>query len=100
MKALFDMLELFGRYWPYAVALVVGIGLAVVDRRVFGRYVFAILLILIAVGGQIAMYVSPFTFSGNDHYFQGLIATLFALAGLAGYALALGTMRMFGGRAA
>ena len=93
MNALFELIAPYGRYWPYGVALAAGVLLAVIDRRVFGRYVFAALLILVAIGGAVVMNGSPFTFSGEDHYFQGLIAQLFALAGLAGYALATITMR-------
>jgi hypothetical protein len=89
MNALFELIAPYGRYWPYGVALAAGVLLAVIDRRVFGRYVFAALLILVAIGGAVVMNGSPFTFSGDDHYFQGLIAQLFALAGLAGYALSI-----------
>jgi hypothetical protein len=88
VSAFFDLIEPYGRYWPYGVALLVGALLAVVDRKAFGRYVLAWLLVLVAIGGAIGMNVSPFTFQGDDHYFQSLIAMLFALAGLAGYALA------------
>jgi len=88
VSAFFDLIEPYGRYWPYGVATLAGALLAVVDRRVFGRYVLAWLLVLIAIGGAIGMNVSLFTFQGGDHYFQSLIAMLFALAGLAGYALA------------
>jgi hypothetical protein len=88
VNGVFELIEPYGRYWPYGVALLAGALLAIVDRRVFGRYVFAALLILVVLGGAIVMNGSPFTFSGEDHYFQGLIAQLFALAGLAGYVLA------------
>jgi len=89
VNAFFDLLEPYGRYWPYGVALIAGAFLAVVDRRTFGRYILAWALVLVAIAGAIGMNVSPFTFQGGDHYFQSLIAMLFALAGLAGYALAI-----------
>ncbi len=62
MNAVFELLEPYGRYWPYGVALLAGALLAIVDRRVFGRYVFAALLILVVLGGAIVMNGSPFTF--------------------------------------
>ena len=73
------------RYWPYAVCLVIGAGFAVIDRRVFGRHVLAIALVLIAVGGAITLNVSPFTFAGGDYYFIGLIAMVAAGVALGGY---------------
>ena len=82
VNGVFELIEPYGRYWPYGVALLAGAVLAIVDRKVFGRYVLAWLLMLIAIAGAIGMNVSPFTFQGDDHYFQSLIAMLFALAGL------------------
>jgi hypothetical protein len=77
------------RFWPYVVALIAGAIFAVIDRRVIGRYVLGALLVLIVAGGQLGMYLSPFTFQGGDYYMTSLIASLLALAGLAGYALAV-----------
>jgi hypothetical protein len=103
VNAFFEVLEPYGRYWPYAVALVAGVLLAIADRMAFGRYIFALLLVLTAIGGAIGMNFSPFTFQGGDHYFQSMIVMLFALAGLGGYALATITMwtraRICGSRA-
>jgi hypothetical protein len=75
------------RFWPYGVAGVAGGVMALIDRRAIGHYVLAALLVVIAIGGQVGMYLSPFTFQGGDYYMESLIASLFALAGLAGYAL-------------
>ena len=104
MSYFFHLFETYGRYWPYGVALLAGVLFAVIDRRLIGRYVLAVLLVIAAAGGQLTMYFSPFTFGGGDHYMQGLIASLFALAGLAGYALAVVATwacgRMCGGNAA
>ena len=87
MTAFFDLVSEYFRFWPYALAGVAGIVFALIDRRVFGRSILAALLIVLAVGGQLAMYFSPFTFQGGDYYIRGLIVSLMGLAGLAGYAL-------------
>ena len=100
MNTFIDLIEPYFRFWPYAAAGGIGMVLAVVDRKAFGRYVFAALLVLIAIGGQLTTVFSPFTFSGNDYYMQGLIASLFALAGLAGYAIAALAMKAFGSASA
>lgn len=89
MTAFLDLAGEYFRFWPYAVAGAAGIILALLDRKFFGRYIFAALLVVLAVGGQLAMYFSPFTFQGGDYYMRGLIVSLMALAGLAGYALAI-----------
>ena len=78
-------------YWPYGVAVLAGAALSVIDRRMFGKYVLGALLVLIVAGGQLGMYLSPFTFQGGDYYMESLIASLFALAGLAGYAVTVVT---------
>lgn len=77
------------RFWPYGIALAVGIAFALIDRRVIGHYLLGVLLVLVALGGQLGMYLSPFTFGGGDYYMESLIVSLFALAGMAGYALAV-----------
>lgn len=74
------------RFWPYGVAVLAGVVFAVVDRRI-GRFVFGALLVLVVAGGGLGTYLSPFTFHGGDYYMESLIAMLFALAALAGYAL-------------
>jgi hypothetical protein len=89
MTAFFDLAGEYFRFWPYALAGAVGIILALMDRKVFGRYIFAALLVVLAAGGQLAMYFSPFTLQGGGDYMRGLIVSLMALAGLAGYALAI-----------
>ncbi len=76
------------RYWPYAVALLTGMGFAVVDRRVLGHYVLGALLLLIGAGGAIGMNISPFTFGGGDHYMESLIALVAAGVALGGYVCA------------
>jgi hypothetical protein len=75
------------RFWPYGAAVLAGIACAVIDRRIIGRYVLGALLIVIAAAGPAGMYLSPFTFGGGDYYMLSLIASVMALAGLAGYTL-------------
>lgn len=104
MTAFFDLVGEYFRFWPYLAAVVAGAAMAIIDRRVIGQYLFAVLLIVIAVGGQVTMHVSPFTFSGGDYYMIGLIVSLLALAALAGYGIAvlasLGCRKFCTGRAA
>lgn len=99
MSGFFDLLQGYGRFWPYAVAGLIGVGLRAVDRSAFKRPVFAGVLVAVAIGGLIGMNASPFTFGGGDHYFQSLIAMAFALAALLGYGLAAATGLIFRGRA-
>lgn len=100
MKSFFALLEGYERFWPYAVAAILGGLLAVFDRRVLHRPLSAIALVLVVVGGFIGMNVSTFTFAGGDHYFQSLIAMVAALFALAGYGLVALCRRIFRGNTA
>ncbi|MEQ1577704.1 MAG: hypothetical protein ABL894_08625 [Hyphomicrobium sp.] len=84
-----DLLAEWQGYWPYAVAFFTGAACAIVDRRVFGRYVLGLILVLIAAGGAIGMNASPFTFHGGDYYMESLIAMIAAFVALAGYVLSV-----------
>jgi hypothetical protein len=88
MSAFFELLRTYGGFWPYAAASLAGVFFAGIDRNVIGRPVLAALLVIAGIGGAVGLNVSHFTFSGDDYYFQSFIIMLFALAGLAGYALA------------
>ncbi|HPG88653.1 MAG TPA: hypothetical protein PLD46_03295 [Hyphomicrobium sp.] len=90
MTAFFDLVGEYFRYWPYVLAGAVGVMLALIDRKIFGRAIFSAVLAVLAIGGFLTTYLSPFTFQGGDDYIRGLIVGLMALAGLAGYALAVG----------
>lgn len=90
---IFDVLASYFQFWPYAIAALAGAPLAVIDHRMFRRPVLAVLLVAMIVCGGITMQVSPFTFHGGDHYFQGLLTALFALAALVGYLISALVLR-------
>ena len=95
MSAFFELFQEYFRFWPYLAAGLVGV--AIIDRKIIGRYLIGALLIIIAVGGAVGMNLSPFTFSGDGYYMQSLLVILFTLAALTGYAVAVLWQRVLGG---
>ena len=76
------------RYFVWAGVTAIGILLAVLDRRWIGRPLFGVLLVAGVIGGLIVTRVSPFTFSGGDHFMQGVLLTAGSALALIGYVLA------------
>ena len=90
------LIEDIGRYWPYGIAAVAGIALALTDKWVLGRHVFAVLLVLAVIAAQALMYFSPLSLGGDGYYVQALIGQLFVLAALWGYVIAWIGLKAFG----
>jgi hypothetical protein len=76
------------RYITWAGATAIGVLLAVLDRRWVGRPLFGVLLVAGVIGGLIITRVSPFTFSGGDHFMEGVIIAAGSALALTGYVLA------------
>jgi hypothetical protein len=89
VNAAIQFFEPYIRFWPYAVAGVAGAALAVVDRRLIGRYVFAAVLTIVTIAGAIGTRASQFTWQGGEAsypFYFSILALLFGLSALAGYA--------------
>ena len=76
------------RYIVWACAVVLGAILAVVDRRMIGRWVFGCLLVAGIVGGLLVTVVSPFTFGGTSYCMEGVIVAGGSALALIGYGVA------------
>jgi hypothetical protein len=76
------------RYFVWAGVTAIGVLLAVLDRRWIGRPFFGVLLVAGVISGVIIMRVSPFTFSGGDHFVEGLLLAAGSGLALVGYVLA------------
>jgi hypothetical protein len=72
-------------YLDGASVVAIGIVLAVIDWRWIGWPLFGGLLVLGIAGGYVTTEVSPFTFAGGDHYFEGLLISIGSALALAGY---------------
>lgn len=77
------------RYLIWASVVGLGMVLAVVDRRVIGRWVFGLLLIAGVAAGLALTVVSPFTFAGGDYYMEGVIVSVGSALALIGYVAAV-----------
>jgi hypothetical protein len=76
------------RYAVWAIVALAGATVALIEAKAWGRYRLWILLVLAAIAGAVTTHVSPFTFSGGDHYMEGVIVMGGAGLALAGYAAA------------
>jgi hypothetical protein len=76
------------RYLVWAGVTAIGVLLAVFDRRWIGRPLFGVLLVAGVISGVIITRVSPFTFSGGDHFIEGLLLAAGSALALIGYVLA------------
>ena len=76
------------RYFAWAGVLVIGILLAVFDRRRVGGPLFGVLLVAGVGGGLIITSVSPFSFGGGSHYMEGVIISAGSALALVGYVFA------------
>jgi hypothetical protein len=88
MDSFFALIQDFLTSPHFLFAAAGGAVAAVVDRKVFGRWLLAALLVLALIAGEIAMRVNPFPYLGGDYYLQGLIVSTGAIAALVGYAIA------------
>ena len=89
------------RYVVWAGIVAIGVLLAVVDRRWIRWPLCGMLLVAGVAGGLVITQVSPFTFSGGDHFMEGVILSAGSALMLAGYSLAtVGQLarRYLGGR--
>ena len=77
------------RYLIWAAVVVLGMLLAVVDRRMLGRWVLGVLLIACAAGGLLLTVVSPFSFGATSYYMEGVIISAGSALALIGYFIAL-----------
>jgi hypothetical protein len=78
------------RYLIWAIAVLLGAWLAVVDRRMMGRWLFGLLLIAAIVGGLLITVISPFSFGSTSYFMHGVIISGGAALALAGYVLTVG----------
>jgi hypothetical protein len=69
--------------WSLCVAL--GAAAAYLDIARLRRPLFGLLLLAGVAGGYTTTLVSPFDFSGAGWYMEGVLLTLLAALGLAGY---------------
>jgi hypothetical protein len=72
----------------WAAVVAIGALLSVVDRRWIRWPVLGMLLAAGVVGGLVVTRISPFTFSGGDHFMEGVILSAGSALALAGYLLA------------
>lgn len=77
------------RYLAWASVVALGAILAVVDHRVLGRWLFALLLVAAVAIGMLVTVVSPFRFGGTSYYMEGVILSGGSALALIGYAVAL-----------
>jgi hypothetical protein len=80
------------RYAAWALIMALGAGIALVEERLWHRFWLWILLLCLAAGGVVTTRLSPFTFSGNDYYMEGVIATAAGGLLLVGYVGAAGSI--------
>ena len=66
--------------------------LAIVDRRVLIRWLFAPLLVAGIAGGVLLTRLSPFSFGGTSYYMQGVIISGACALALIGYVTALAAL--------
>jgi hypothetical protein len=76
------------RYLVWSGIVAVGALLAVFDRRFIGWPVLAVLLVGGLVAGIVITRVSPFTLSGEDHFFEGVVLSAGSALALVGYVVA------------
>jgi hypothetical protein len=76
------------RYLAWAAMVIVGIVLAVIDRRWIGRPLFGVLVLTGVAAGFVITRASPFTFGGGDHFMEGVLISGGSALALAGYVLA------------
>jgi hypothetical protein len=76
------------RYLVWTGVTAIGVFLAVLDRRCIGRPLFGVLLVAGVISGIIMTKVSPFTFSGGDHFMEGVLLAAGSALALIGYVLA------------
>ena len=77
------------RYLVWASVVVLGMVLAVVDRRVIGRWLFGLLIVAGIAGGLALTVVSPFSFGATNYYMEGVILSAGSALALTGYAVAV-----------
>jgi len=81
--------------------VVLGAALAIIDRRVLGRWILACVLLAGVAAGMLITVASPFRFGGTSYYMEGVILSGGSILALIGYAVALLTFlgfRHFGGK--
>jgi hypothetical protein len=76
------------RYVLWAAIVAIGALLSAGDRRWIGWPLLGMLLVAGVVGGLVVTRASPFTFSGGDHFMEGVILAAGSALALAGYLLA------------
>jgi hypothetical protein len=81
-----EMMESLFRWALWGGVMLVGAGLGALDWR-WRRPVFGALLAAGVLGGWTITKASPFTFSGGDHFMEGVILWAASGLALAGYAL-------------
>lgn len=76
------------RYLVWGAAVVVGMVLAFVDRRVLKRWLLVWLLPAGIAGGLLLTNLSPFSFGATNYYMEGIIVAAGSALALAGYVIA------------
>ncbi|MFA5949852.1 MAG: hypothetical protein WC807_06165 [Hyphomicrobium sp.] len=77
------------RYMVWALVVLAGAAIAFAEHRATGRFRLWILLVVLAIAGEVTMRLSPFTFQGGGYYMEALIVMAGSLMCLGGYAAAL-----------
>ena len=77
------------RYLAWAAAVVLGMLFALVDRRIFQRWILGALLLVGVAGGFLLTVLSPFSFGNASYYMEGVILAGGCALALGGYVFAL-----------
>ncbi len=73
------------RYLVWALVVIVGALLAVVDWWKIRRPVLGVLLLLMIAGGFVITVFSPFNFADGGYYMEGIILSAGSALAFAGY---------------
>ena len=76
------------RYLAWASVVALGATLAIVDRRVLGRWLFGLLLVAAIAVGMLVTVVSPFRFGGTSYAYPPLSASFSSRYGIGGVRVA------------
>ena len=75
-------------YLKWAGIVVFGALLAIVDWRLIGRPVFAVLLVAGVAAGFVIEQVSPFSFGATSYFMEGVLVSAGSALALIGYVVA------------
>lgn len=77
------------RYLVWTSVVALGAVLAIVDRRILGRWLLGMLLVAAVAIGMLVTIVSPFRFGGTSYYMEGVILAGGSALALIGYVFTL-----------